>query len=157
MTTQMDTFKDMKASGEFSDLYIDNLVDKARVSARKKKKLNGHENDSYGDHWANHAGTYRDEDLKKGPKFYRGRKPPRGETSIRSYEDMRTAILDIQVGEKNHDEFRNVNGLNRERLRFAQSLKDRGIDYDVSDTVKMTFSEIKRDFNQRIQPFGIQY
>lgn len=152
-----DVFENMRKTGEFSDLCIDHLVRKAEVSKRRKKNLNGHGNDTYGQHGSNMAGTYRNEELRKGPKFYRDRKPTRAETSIRSYEDIKNAILDIQNGDRNHDHFRNVNGLNRERLRYAQSLRDRGIGYNVSDIVKISLSEIQRNFHQRLRPFGVQY
>ena len=55
----------------------------------------------------------------------------------------------IASGERNHDQYANVNGLDRERLRLAQSWRDKGFEYAVSDIFKLGYWEIQEQCGRR--------
>ena len=132
----------IQENGEFNPLYLENLVQKAKVSRKRKKKFTPNLKRHSATHWANHAGLYRDEELRKGPKFYHSRKIPRTHIPIKTHGDLVRAIRAIHEGESNHDHYGNVSGLMRERLRLAQSLRDRGLAYDASKIARMNYQEI---------------
>jgi hypothetical protein len=134
---------------KLTGINLDNLIEIARVSQRRKTKFNSNGYDGVRTHWANHAGTYKDEELMKGPKYWNGQKPVRVVNPIKSYQDLATAIGLIVSGDKNYSDYHGVTGINRERLRLAQSWKDKGVGYDVSDVVRLCMCEIKTELGFR--------
>jgi hypothetical protein len=121
------------------------LAEKARVNQRRKAKFNPNCYTGVKRHWANHAGTYKDEELMKGPKYWHGQKPVRVVNPIKSYQDLATAIGLIASGDRNYSNYKGTCGIDEERLRLAQSWRDRGKDYDVSDVVRLGMREIKTE------------
>ena len=76
---------------------------------------------------------------------------------IKSYQDLETAIGLIAKGYKGFSDYHGVTGINVERLRLAQSWRDRGIQYDVSDIVRLSFSQIKEEMGFGKNGFGQVY
>ena len=153
----MKAIQQLKETGEFSGLYLDHLIEKARASQRRKRKFNSNGHNGVRTHWANHAGTYRDEELKRGPKYWHGQKPVRGDNLVKTYQDLSTAIRLIASGNKNYSDYRGVSGINNDRLRIAQSWRDKGKDYDVSDIVKLSIAEMKKELGFGKPRFGRVY
>jgi len=153
----MKAIQHLKESEEFTDLYLNHLIEKARASQRRKTKFNSDGHNGVRTHWANHAGTYRDEELRKGPKYWHGQKPVRGDNPIKTYQDLSTAIGLIASGDKSYSDYRGVSGINNDRLRLAQSWKDKGRDYDISDVVGLSMAEIKIEFGFGKPRFGQVY
>ena len=151
----MKTIQQLRETEEFSDLYLDHLIEKA--SQRRKIKFNSNRHNGVRTHWANHAGTYKDNELRKGPKYWHGQKPVRENNPIKTYQDLSTAIRLIALGDKSYSDYRGVSGINNDRLRLAQSWGDKGIDYDVSDIVRLSMAEIKMEFGFGKPSFGQVY
>jgi len=126
-----------------------NFVQASRVRERRKRKFRPRTNNYRRTHWANHAGTFRDKERRIGPKWYHTQGYVRVHKPINSYRDLANAIKMIASGERNHDSYVNVSGLNRERLRLAQSWRDRGIEYNVSDICKLGYWEIQEQLHKR--------
>lgn len=124
-------------------LYLEHLEQEARVSERRKSKFCTESEIQRRRHWANRAGTYAYGRYYFGPKFWRGRKPVRVHRSIRSYQDLSEAISSIAEGVRDQHEFVNVDGLNRERLRMAQSLRDRGRTYDPKVIARADYRQLE--------------
>jgi hypothetical protein len=142
----MNALQRLRNADDFNVLYLDHLVEKANVSQRRKTKFKPNGDTNRGEHWANHTGTYRDEEIMKGPKYWRGQKPVKGNNPIQSYPDLSTAIQLIAAGEKNYNNFRGVSsGINDCRLRLAQSWRDKGIGYDVSDIMRLSIDRINQE------------
>lgn len=153
----MNAIQHLRETDEFSGLYLDHLVEKARASQRRKTKFNSNGHNGKRTHWVNHAGTYRDGELRKGPKYWNGQKPVRVDNPIKSYQDLATAIGLIASGDKSYSDYMGVSGINGNRLRLAQSWKDKGLNYDVSDIVCLSMSEIKEEFGFGKANFGKVY
>jgi hypothetical protein len=122
------------------ELHEERNLEKLRVASRRNTKFSKPKV-IYRTHWSNHAGTYKDDELKY-PKFWRGQKPTRVFVSIKSHSELIEAVRTIQVGERNQDHYHNVCGLYRERLRVAQSLRDKGLDYSALVIVRAGFDEL---------------
>jgi len=153
----MKAIQHLKESEEFTDLYLNHIIEKARASQRRKTKFNSNGHNSRRTHWVNRTGTYRDEELRKGPKYWHGQKPIRTNNPIRTYRDLSAAIGLISSGDKNLSDYRGVSGINRERLRLAQSWRDKGRDYDVSDIIKLSMTEMKVELGFGKPGFGQVY
>ena len=156
----MKVTKQLREAGRFiemSDVCIDNLIEKARTSRRRKAGFNHKAYNGKRTHWANHTGTYRDEELRKGSKYWNGSKPVLVHNPIKSYQDLATAIGLIASGNKNYKDYAEVTGIDRDRLRLAQSWRDREIDYDVSDIVRLSSQEIKNDLGFGKASYGRVY
>lgn len=130
---------------EFSEVGLERLLTKAKASERRKQKFGEYTN---GDgvrrrHWSNHAGTYKDP-LRKAPKYYHSSLPPRVHRHIKSYQDLVKALKQIAAGKSNHDHYNIMSGLNRERLRYAQSQRDKGNEVRASAVARMGYEQIKR-------------
>jgi|SRR3989344_141722 len=150
----MDTIDNLLESESVS-LYLVHLMEKTRASRNRKLRLTKHKYDGPKTHWPNHAGTYRDEELKF-PKYWNSRMPVIPHNPIKSYQDLSTAIGLILAGDRNYSDYSGVTGIDRERLRLAQSCRDRRIDYDVSDIIKMCYKQIKQVMSRK-PVFGIVY
>jgi len=153
----MKVLEQLRKSEEVTDLGIDHLVEKARASQRRKARFNHTEYNGKRAHWVNHTGTYQDEELRKGPKYWNGHKPVLVHNPIKSYQDLATAIGLIASGDKNYTNYVGVTGINRDRLRLAQSWRDSGIDYDVSDIVRLSSQEIKIELGFGKASYGRVY
>ena len=136
--------------GNLNPLYLENLLTKADVSKRRKKNLSPKQNDFRKSHWANHAGTYKDPEFHRFPKFYKANKSVLNHQPIKSRSDLLNALELISNGQKNHDNYKNVSSLNRDRLRLATSLRDRGIKYDPKEISNMHYQEIERLSNKDV-------
>jgi len=129
-----------------TDLYLEKVAEKGRVVRRRISKFGGNGN---GDqhrtrHWANHTGRYRDPELERGPKFYHSQRPVRDHTSIRNYGDLLEAVKSIFSGESSHDHYTGLSSLDRERLRTAQSLRDRGIYFKSSYIARLGYTQLRQ-------------
>ncbi|MBW2977746.1 hypothetical protein KY331_02790 [Candidatus Woesearchaeota archaeon] len=144
--TSLDTLMEHESMDSLPMLY---LAQASRVRERRKQKFRPRNDNYRRKHWANHAGTFRDEERRKGPKWYHTRGIVRVHKPINSYKDLANAIKMIADGERNHDQYMNVSGLNRERLRLAQSWRDKGIEYAVSDIFKLGYWEIQEQLGRR--------
>ena|SRR3989338_976795 len=153
----MKILEQLRGTDGFPDAYIDNLIEKARVSARRKADFNPNGYNGKRIHWANLTGRYRDEELRKGPKYWHGQKPVRTHNPIRSYQDLATAIGLIASGDKAFSDYRGVRGIDAGRLRLAQSWRDKGIYYHVSDIVRLSFFEIEEEMGFGKNGFGQVY
>jgi hypothetical protein len=122
------------------ELHEERNLEKSRVANRRKKKFSK-PRVSYRTHWSNHAGTYKDDEMRY-PKFWRGQKTIRTFISIRSHVELIEAVKTIQAGERNQDHYHNICGLYRERLRVAQSLRDRSVDYFATVIAGAGFDEL---------------
>jgi len=98
----------------------------------------------YRTHWHNLTGCFVDDEGREYPKFWKSQKPPRHYRDIKSYQDLRIAIKLIAEGKRNCDTYVGVSGLNRGRLRLAQSLRDREVSFNVSDIMGYDYRSIKR-------------
>lgn len=128
---------------EMDDFCIDRLLQKARVSQRRKEKFgeeNGH--NIRRRHWYNHAGTYKDV-LLKAPKYYHSSLQPRIHNHIRDYQDLVTAIRNIAAGKSNHDHYNTTSSLTRERLRYTQSQRDKGKEIKPNGIARMGYEQMK--------------
>jgi len=144
----MKVFKRLRETGEFNGLYLDHLVDKARVSARRESKFNHNRYDGKRYTFPKRTGEYKDKELMKGPKYWRGRKPILLYNPIKSYQDLAAAVGLIISGKKGyHNYMGKVTGLNRARLKLAQTWKSQGESFTISDIVKLGYDEIKRKVN----------
>ena len=139
---KMKVFEKLRESNEFNPLYLDHLVQKAKVSKRRKSKF-GQEGDIYRTHWANHAGTYKDEEMQKFPKFYRSKKPVKIDLPIKTRQDLITAIDKISAGEADCDDYKGVVGLSRGRLLMANSLRDQGIERNSKKIARIGYVKIQ--------------
>jgi len=153
----MKVLKQLRKTEEVIDLCIDDLVEKAITSRRRKIRFNHTRYNGKRTHWVNHTGTYRDEELKKGPKYWNGHKPVLVLNPIKSYQDLATAIGLIASGDKNCGDYVGATGIDRDRLRLAQSWRDKGINYDVSDIVRLNSQEIKDEFGFGKASYGRVY
>lgn len=125
------------------ELHEERESERSRVRIRRKQKFSRTIlSPNLKTHWANHAGTYRDSEFKY-PKYWHGQKPVRTFISLRNHSDLVGALRDIKGGFHNQDHYHNVCGLYRERLRVAQSLRDRHQDYNVLFLARAGFNEIK--------------
>ena len=141
----MNAIKHLQGIGEFTNPYLSHFVEKVKVSKRRVKvKSNGH--NSKRTHWINRTGTFKDEELRKGPKYWYGQKSVKSNNPIRSYQNLATAIKLIASGDKRYDDYKGVSGISKDRLRLAQSWKDKEMNYDVSDIICLNRSNIKEKF-----------
>jgi len=147
----------LRKAEEVTDLCIDHLVEKARANLRREARLNHIGYNGKRAHWANHAGIYRDEELRKGPKYWKGHKPFLVHNPIKSYQDFATVIGSIASGNKNYSDYAGVTGIDRDRLRLAQSWRDKGINYDVSRIVQLSSQEIKNELGFGKASYGRVY
>ncbi|MBI2542110.1 hypothetical protein HYV80_05360 [Candidatus Woesearchaeota archaeon] len=139
----MKVLERLRKTEKVTDMCIDDLVEKARASQRRKWRFNHNGHNGKRAHWVNHTGTYQDEESRKGPKYWNGHKPVLVHNPIKSYQDLATAIGLIASGDKNYTDYAGVTGINRDRLRLAQSWRDSNRNYDVSGIVKLSSQEIK--------------
>lgn len=153
----MDIVQESEETDEFLDFYLDHLVEKARARKSRKTEFNSKGYNGKRTHWANHAGTFKDKELRKGPNYWHGQKPVRVYNPIKSYKDLATAIGLIASGDKGYSDYPGVSGTIRERLRIAQSWRDKRRAYYVSDIVCLTMSEIKKELGFGKSGFGIVY
>ncbi|MBW2992780.1 hypothetical protein KY345_06200 [Candidatus Woesearchaeota archaeon] len=93
-------------------------------------------------HWHNNAGTYRDEN-RKAPKYFMPSQQPRVLNHIRNHKDLIEALKIIAAGQADHDCYRNVSGLDRERLRHAQSQRDKGERINPYEIARMGYVQLK--------------
>ena len=134
---------------EINEACLDHLLQKLSASQRRKQKFS-----EYGtitmsrQHWRNHAGTYKDEECKI-PKYYKSNLPPAQFTHINSYHELVSAIRTIAEGKAKQDQYRNLSSLNRERVRYAQSLTDQRQDIDPQKIARMGFPELKQEEKRR--------
>ena len=68
--------------------------------------------------------------------------PTRPHTLVNSHQTLVDAIESIASGRMNQDYFSTTSGLDRERLRTAQSLRDRGIEYNIPYVVRAGHPEL---------------
>ena len=125
---------------------IDHIVMKSKVSTRRKTKF-GRNGNGYmpRTRWVNLTGVFRDEELRRDPKYWlTPSKRPIATSRLQSHNEVATAIKMIQCGERDWDEYRGVTGINRERIRLAQVLRDRKVDYDVSYIIGLGYQEIQK-------------
>ncbi len=121
-----------------------NIIKRKERNYRKKRKFNRLSRDGKNKHWANHTGIFRDEEFRKGPKYWHGQKPIRNFNPIKNHKDLMCALNLISTGGKNHDHYRNISGLYRERLRTAQSLRDRNANVNINYIAKAGYFELNR-------------
>lgn len=129
----------------FNQLCLDHLVHKAEVSRRRKSKFTNQRYDGKRTHWVNSTGRYHNEEDHKGPKYWIHRKPPKIPHSIQSYAELTDAIHSIAAGDKNRTDYKGVAGINYERLKLAQSWKDKGKEYEAKDIIRLNIQEIKEE------------
>lgn len=153
----MKAMQHLRKPREFTESYLYHMIEKVRVSQRRRTKFNSNRYNGVRTHWANHAGTYRDEELRRGPKYWHGQKSTRWDNPIKTYQDLSTAIGLISSGDKSLRDYRGVSGINNERLRVAQSWRDKGVDYDVSSIVRLSMAEMKVELGFGEQGFGKVY
>lgn len=123
--------------------YIEHLTEKAMTSARRKSKVTPTNQIRKRTHWVNRTGIYKDKELQKCPKYWKSQKPVLTYKPIQTPQDLSIAIGLIATGERDFSEYRGVTGINKERLRLAQSMRDRRWDYDISDIMELSFDKIK--------------
>ena len=150
----MNTIDNLLESESVS-LYLMHLMEKTRASRNRKLRLTKHKYDGPKTHWPNHAGSYKDDEMKI-PKYWNRKAPVAPHNPIKSYQDLSTAIGLILSGDRNYSDYSGVAGINRERLRLAQSSRDRAIGYDASDIVKMCYKQIRQVMSHK-PVFGIVY
>lgn len=108
------------------------------------EKRNGPKYQPKKKHWRNHAGTYRDQEQRKGPKWWNRPKPVRVYSTFKDYLGLIQALKDILAGRKNQDQYRGIRGLNRARLRTMQSLRDRRLHADLAYIARAGYPELKK-------------
>lgn len=129
------------------------LIEKATVSKRRKQKFRPSTNGHLISHWANRSGSYKfleifDEETSQpdgvyeGPRYWKGKKPIRHYVSIKNHSDLINALQCITSGESNQDHYKNVLGLNRERLHVAQALRDRSMHIDVQYIARAGYPDL---------------
>lgn len=140
----MKVFKQLREIGEFNDLYLDHLIDKARVSAKRNSKF---KHNNYNEPRIPRlmcTGEYKDAELMKGPKYYKKQKLKLLDNLIKSYQDLAEAVNLIISGEKTYQNYLGkVHGINRARIKLAQTWKSQGKSFTISDIVKLNYDEIK--------------
>lgn len=153
----MEIFEEIKE--KVGELYAEHLAIKLKTRRRRDKKFNnGNGHKGKRTHWKNLTGNYADEELRIGPKYWRGQNPVLVHSSIRNYRDLKKAIGSIGVGLTNMRDYENVTGINRERLRLAQSWRDKGRSYKVSDIIRLSLDKIREELGYGKPTFGrIQY
>ena len=153
----MNAIEQLRRTGEFTELYIEHLTQKVLTNKRRKADFSHEGYRGKRTHWSNHAGTFRFEDERKGPKFWHGQRPVLAPTHIGSYRDLAAAIQAIASGDKNYCQYDGTAGINRERLRVAQSWRDRGISYDVSDVVRLSLEQMRDELGFGMPRNGGKY
>lgn len=131
----------------FNEIYIEHTLEKCYRTQRRKNKFNSKVKRYKKKHWPNRTGEFRDPDYRRGPKHYRTKPQSIPNISINGWSELRAALLDIRSGERNHDHYRGISGLNRERLRLAQSLRDKKVNYKISYIIQLNFEQIQAAFN----------
>ena len=63
--------------------------------------------------------------------------------SFKTYKGFRKAIGEVYEGLTNSDCYNNLAGINRDRLRVAQSLRDLGISRPLRKITKMNWKQIE--------------
>ncbi|UCD03328.1 MAG: hypothetical protein JSV63_01685 [Candidatus Aenigmatarchaeota archaeon] len=121
----------------FNEAVIEHKLEKRRHESRRyqserKRKLKVGCGEVQRRHWPNRTGKYRNPEQMKVPKYYRTKPYIRPHLSIRNWPELRTAIQNIHDGARNQDHYKGVDGTTRQRLILAQSLRDRGVPYEVS-------------------------
>ncbi len=149
--------KHLRRIEEFSNPYLNHFVEKVGVSKRRSTKFSSNGYNGKRIHWINRTGMFRDEELRKGPKYWHGQKSIKSDNPIRSYQDLRIAIKLITSGDRCYNDYKGIFRINRDRLRLAQSWKDRSLNYNISDIVGLNRSEIKRNFRPGKHGFARAY
>lgn len=117
---------------KWRSLYLENLAGKARVSLRRKQKFTPVARVFYSgneDRWN-----------------WSRSKPGIVSGAIRTYKDLVLALQAIAAGDSNHDCYHGVSGLDRERLRTAQSLRDRGVAFEISEVARAGYTELEERY-----------
>ncbi len=84
-------------------------------------------------------------EVRNHPKFYRSQRPfgnHHRRTEIRTHHGLVAALYTIHSGDMHQDQYHTVSGLDRERLRTAQSLRDRGKEFDPSMIARLGYREL---------------
>lgn len=132
--------------------YLVQLERKSRVVSRRRDKFSKSSRIYRHNHLADHSGIYRtygnreeeplhDVPVLRAPKVWRKQRS----TPLRLFEghaSLGSALVLIASGTTNHDHYEHVNGLDRERLRVAQSLRDRGRDVDTRYLARAGYREL---------------
>lgn len=137
-------------------LYVERIIEKARVSLKRfdegfdEGTANVEEIEGKKTHWANRTGEYKDEEQMRAPKFWKGKKPVIDKNIFDTHLDLRDALSAIASGEKQYNHYHSqhfrLTGIDRERLRLAQSWHDRGIFYTPANIIQLGMDDIKKGF-----------
>ncbi|MDP3734015.1 MAG: hypothetical protein Q8R37_02200 [Nanoarchaeota archaeon] len=141
-------------SRKYNQLYLDHLVQKAEVSQRRESTVTHQHYDGKRRHCIDRTGRYHNEEFQRGPKYWKPQKPQRIPNSIRSYAELTDAINSIAAGDTNRTDYKGVTGINYERLKLAQSWKDKGKEYTLYNIICLRSEEIKEELGFGKARFG---
>lgn len=133
-------------------LHVERIIEKARVSLKRfdEGAANSEEIKGKKTHWANRTGEYKDKEQMRVPKFWSGQKPVRINNPISTHQDLTAALSAIASGERGYSHYPRVIGIDRERLRLAESWRDRGISYKPADIIQLGMDDIKQELDYRV-------
>ena len=106
-------------------------------------------------HRSNLTGDYHDEERKKDPKYWHKHRPERINNPIKSYGDLIEAIGAIYSGREDYSQYRGVTGINRDRLRVAQSFRHQGVTFGVYEIMHMSREEIRQQLGYGKSRYGM--
>jgi hypothetical protein len=81
---------------------------------------------------------------------------------VKTFEELRQAVTQIANGEMNHELYRTSNGLYRERMRTAQSTRDRCLETPIAFILTANIEQInlltaKNHLNTRKGQYQVSY
>ena len=131
----------LKELREINPLALENLVQKLRVGEKRKKSFG-----SKGTHYTLREIEDRLIDNPSQENSERVFSIQRNAINkpINSYHDLSNAILMISLTNTNYEDYINVNGLDKSKLMVAQILRDKGVQYPVTEIVNLPYGEIER-------------
>ncbi|RJQ22574.1 hypothetical protein C4580_00810 [Candidatus Woesearchaeota archaeon] len=137
----------------FVDPFIEQLIEKGAVAKRRRAKYAPCEPIPKRKHWKNYTGTFRDENSRRGPKYWKSQKSQTPQKYISREGEIIEAITRILEGTSNPHDYAVSAFADEARLRIAYIRRRQQAAATPSAIMRLNDDELRQQLGINL-PYG---